>query len=371
MTDRIRVGIIGASPDRGWAVTAHIPALRSLPDYEITAVGTSRAGSARQSAEQFGVRHAFTDPAELAGHPDVDLVTVTVKVPAHARLIGAALSAGKHVYTEWPLALDTAEAQALLATTERAGVHHVIGVQARYSAVLNHAKQLIADGYVGRVTSVTGYVAVANGAGGQIAAASAYTLDRATGAGVVPILGGHTLDALEHLLGDEITEVSAQAWSQRETYTIAGSDQVVTATSPSNLVVTATLAGGAAVALHAHIGKVSGGQTRLEISGTDGDLSIESYGPTAGFGIQIADLRLRGARSAAEGWQDLPVAGQAGDGAPALVANIAGVYAAIAEDLRTGTRNAPDFAAGLRLHRLLDTVWLATQTGTRQPVSED
>jgi predicted dehydrogenase len=53
------------------------------------------------------------------------------------------------------------------------------------------------------------------------------------------------------------------------------------------------------------------------------------------------------------------------------VGNVAGVYAAIAEDLRTGTRHAPDFAAGLRLHRLLDTVWLAAQTGTRQPVTGD
>jgi predicted dehydrogenase len=370
MTDRIRVGIIGASPDRGWAVTAHIPALRTLPDYEITAVGTSRAESAREAAQQFGVPHAFTDPAELAGHPDVDLVTVTVKVPAHARLIDAALAAGKHVYTEWPLALDTGEARALLATAEKAGVRHIIGVQARYSPVLNYAKQLIADGYVGRVTSVTAYVAAANGAGGQIAAASAYTLDRANGAGTVPILGGHTLDALEHLLG-EITELSAHVSSQRETYTIAGTDQVVTATGPSNLLVNAALAGGAVVALHAHIGKASGGQTRVEISGTDGDLSIESYGPAAGFGIQIADLRLRGARSAAEGWQDLPVAGQVGDGVPARVGNIAGVYAAIAEDLRTGTRNAPDFAAGLRLHRLLDTVWLAAETGTRRPVNGD
>jgi predicted dehydrogenase len=366
-SDRIRVGIIGASPDRGWAATAHIPALRALPGYEITAVSTSRAESAREAARQFGVAHSFTDPDELAGHPDVDLVTVTVKVPAHARLINAALAAGKHVYTEWPLALDTAEAQALLATAEKAGVHHVIGVQARYSPVLNHARQLIADGYVGRVTSVTGYVAVPNGARGEIAASSAYTLDRATGAGVVPILGGHTLDALEYLLG-ELTDVSAQVSTQRETYTIAGTDQVVTATGPSNLMVNATLAGGAVVALHAHIGKVSGGQTRVEISGTDADLSIESHGPAAGYGIQIADLRLRGARSAGEGWQDLPVAGQAGNAVPALVGNIAGVYTAIAEDLRNGTRHAPDFAAGLRLHRLLDKVWLAAETGTRQPV---
>ncbi|HMC17585.1 MAG TPA: hypothetical protein VKH16_00080, partial [Gemmatimonadales bacterium] len=41
MTKRIRVGLIGANPDRGWAAQAHIPALQSLPDdFEITALST-------------------------------------------------------------------------------------------------------------------------------------------------------------------------------------------------------------------------------------------------------------------------------------------------------------------------------------------
>ncbi len=45
MTKRIRVGIIGANPDRGWAAQAHIPALQSLPDdFDITALSTSRHG---------------------------------------------------------------------------------------------------------------------------------------------------------------------------------------------------------------------------------------------------------------------------------------------------------------------------------------
>ena len=44
---RIRVGIIGANPDRGWAAQAHIPALRSLSDdFEITALSTTRRESA-------------------------------------------------------------------------------------------------------------------------------------------------------------------------------------------------------------------------------------------------------------------------------------------------------------------------------------
>src|ERR1051325_8160361 len=122
MSDTIRVGILGASPERGWATRAHIPALRALPEYELTAVGTSRPESAEAAARKFGVSHAFTDARELAGHPEVDLVVVTVKVPYHLELGVAALDAGKHLLVEWPLTATTAQAEALLAQARSAGV---------------------------------------------------------------------------------------------------------------------------------------------------------------------------------------------------------------------------------------------------------
>lgn len=59
---RIRVGIIGASPDRGWAARAHVPALLALPEYRITAVGTSRPESARAAARSSGPRTLSPTP---------------------------------------------------------------------------------------------------------------------------------------------------------------------------------------------------------------------------------------------------------------------------------------------------------------------
>jgi hypothetical protein len=67
---RIRVGIIGANPDRGWAAQAHIPALRSLADdFEITALSTTRHESAAAAAELFGVPAAFDNHQELVNSP--------------------------------------------------------------------------------------------------------------------------------------------------------------------------------------------------------------------------------------------------------------------------------------------------------------
>src|SRR5437660_11252452 len=92
---RIRVGIIGANPDRGWAAEAHIPALRSLAaDFEITALSTTRRDSADAAGKRFGVRLAFDNAEDLVNSADVDVVAVTVKVPHHFQLATAALDAG-------------------------------------------------------------------------------------------------------------------------------------------------------------------------------------------------------------------------------------------------------------------------------------
>src|SRR3569833_135461 len=370
-SDRIRVGIIGASPERGWAVRAHIPALQALPDYQITAVGTSREESAREAARLFGAVHAFIDPRRLAEHPEVDLVAITVKVPAHAGLIQAALDAGKHVYCEWPLALTTDEAETLVKAADKAGVHHTVGLQARYSPAIGHARELIAGGYVGRVTSATVYAARGKGSGAQVPAWLAYTLDRGNGAGLLEVAGGHTLDTLEYLLGD-ITELSAELSIQRPRYTVEETHEDIESTSPDQLLLNGTLTGGAVVSAHIHNAKVTDGRTRIEIAGTEGDLAIVS-GTLGPGGVQMSGLRLLGSRSPGGSWQALSIPDRyqrVPDAARnAEVLNVAQLYSRLADDIRTGAHTTPDFETGLHIHRLLDTVRRSAETGNRQTLT--
>ena len=67
---KIRVGIVGASPNRGFASIAHIPALQELPDFEISAVCTTRQDSADAAARHYGVPLAFCDAEKLASRQD-------------------------------------------------------------------------------------------------------------------------------------------------------------------------------------------------------------------------------------------------------------------------------------------------------------
>lgn len=368
----IKVGVIGAGPDRGWARTAHVPALRALPQYEISAVGTTREESAREAARLFGAPHAFTDARRPAAHPDVDIVAVTVKVPHHAELIRAALDAGKHVLSEWPLALTTAEAESLAEEAGRAGVHHAVGLQARQSPAIAFARELLADGYIGQMTSVNVYAARSKGAGGRINAALAYTVDRANGAGVLEVAGGHTLDILEILAG-EITEVAGRLLLRRSRYTVAETGETVEAASPDHVLLNALLATGAVASVHLPDTKATHPRTRLEFAGTGGDLVVvtDGTGHPQASQIQIGAPRILAARGHGS-WQELPIPARHRVVDAAIpdiaVLNVARLYARFAEDITKDTHTVPGFDHAARLHRILDAIRLSADTGTRQPV---
>ncbi|MEV7027358.1 Gfo/Idh/MocA family oxidoreductase, partial [Kitasatospora sp. NPDC093558] len=230
---------------------------------------------------------------------------------------------------------------------------------------------LVADGALGRVASATVHAARGKGAGGLIPGWAAYTLDRTNGAGTLEVAGGHTLDAVEHVLGG-IDALAATTAVSRAEYTVAETGATVVATSPDRLHLDGTLAGGARLSVtvqDAEGGEAAG--TRLEIAGTEGALAIVSTGPGGPAGIQIGELRLLRADAPGGAFREVPVPERyrwvPGIGQDAEGFNVAQVYARLARDLRTGERTVPDFDAGVRLHRLLDAVRSSADAGgTRQ-----
>ena len=133
----------------------HSGLARALPEFENTAVSTSRQETADETAKHFGVPHAFADPYKMVQHPDVDLVSICVRVPFHHQLGMAALNAGKHLYWEWPLAATTEQAQQMRDLAVRKGVRHMVGLQARGAREFNRVRDLVAEDYVGKVLSCT------------------------------------------------------------------------------------------------------------------------------------------------------------------------------------------------------------------------
>src|SRR5437667_318514 len=194
------VGIIGVSPVRGWATTAHIPALRALPSYEIRALSAHSAESARAAGEAFKVSAVFSNHEQLVTQPDIDVVAVTVKVPHHRELVSAALAAGKAVYCEWPLGRDLDEARGMAALAAKQRVRTVVGLQARQAPAIEFVQELLRDGYVGEVLSTT--MVGISVPGDVVVKPNAYMLDKANGANLLTIALGHSLDTLNYLLGE-------------------------------------------------------------------------------------------------------------------------------------------------------------------------
>ena len=108
-TNKIRLGFVGANVRSVWAAQSHYPALLASPDVEWTAVCTSRPESAEEARRTFGAKLAFHDYREMVASPAIDAVAVVVRVPEHYGPTKAAIEAGKHVYTEWPLGRTTAD----------------------------------------------------------------------------------------------------------------------------------------------------------------------------------------------------------------------------------------------------------------------
>src|SRR5207253_1809926 len=197
---KLGVGIIGVSPTRGWAAIAHMPALRALPNYEIRALSGHSADSARAAGEVFGVRAVFSDHKQLVSQPDIDVVAVTVKVPQHRELVSAALTAGKAVYCEWPLGRDLDDARAMAALAAKLGVRTVVGLQARQAPAIEFVQELLSDGYVGEVLSTT--LVGVSVAGDVVVQPNVYMLDANNGANLLTVAVGHSLDTLNHVLGE-------------------------------------------------------------------------------------------------------------------------------------------------------------------------
>lgn len=364
---RFKVGIVGLRPGRSWAARAHVPALRALSDtFEIAGVANTTRSSAEAAAAAVGLPRAFANVAELIAAPEVDIITVAVKVPPHFEIVKAAIEAGKHVYCEWPLGNGLAEAEEMAALARSNGILGVVGTQAPLAPEIAYLRHLIADGFVGEVLSTT---LVARGGalqgGGTIPDKKiyAYLLDRTNGATMLTIPVGHTLAALRDVLG-AIAQVSAVLTTRRTTALATDTGETLPVSAPDQVLVSGVLASGAPVSIHYRGGASRDGDGLFwEIHGTEGDIRVS--GPSGH--TQMVQLSLEGARGEEKVFRPLEVPASYRCGWPEDVesGNVARLYARMARDLSEGTRSAPSFEDAVAVHRVIAAIERAAESGRR------
>jgi len=140
--------------------------------------------------------------------PEIDLVTVAVRIGLHHPIVLAALDAGKHVFCEWPLALNAIQATELSTRAQARGVAHAVGTQARFSPGIIYAKGLMESAYIGRPLffHMTHFLASAIE---PRPSHRRWSIRAEEGGGAILIACGHALDVVRWYLG-EVAEVNGQ-----------------------------------------------------------------------------------------------------------------------------------------------------------------
>lgn len=200
------VGIIGC----GRAATdLHIPALARAKGLRLVAVADSRSEQL-SAISQHGRIKTHTDYQVLLEDPAIHIVAICVPPVLHAEVTIAALSAGKHVYLEKPMAVSRDDGLAIVKAADHAKGHITMGFNLRSHRLVEKAKSLVAAGLLGRVELIR----MVWTSGFQLGRDwPAWRLERDLGGGVMQEVAVHHLDLLRYLLTDEIESITALSHS--------------------------------------------------------------------------------------------------------------------------------------------------------------
>lgn len=251
-----------------------------LPADQIRLVGvaTRRAETARQAASEIGCSLWTTDYRELLARADVDAVDICTPNNAHLEPVLAAAAAGKHIYCEKPLAVNVAEGQRMVEAVAKSGVKAQMTFNFRFFPAILRAKQLVAEGFLGRVISFRGRYDRSSWL--DPAKPLSWKMRRETaGAGALFDIGSHVLDLLYFLLGDFAAVNATLETVIKERPVAAGSTEKGPVTVDDMALLQLRLASGA-------LGTVEA--SRLA-TGSTNDLRIEVYGDRGALRFNAAD----------------------------------------------------------------------------------
>jgi predicted dehydrogenase len=166
--------------------------------------------------EVLGYERASTDYREVLADPEVEVVSICAPNLLHREIGVAAAEAGKPFWIEKPVGRNVEETAAVAAAANAAGLVTSVGFNYRHAPAVEHTRELIADGALGRITNVravffSGYASEPKGA-------LSWRFDREqAGSGALGDLLSHVVDLLQYLVGPvaEVTALTSTVYRQR------------------------------------------------------------------------------------------------------------------------------------------------------------
>lgn len=154
MRDTINIGIVGTqfmgrAHSNAWM---DVDKFYDLPVRPVMRAACDNVAENLQSfCQRFGWQSQETDWRQLVARDDIDVIDICTSNNAHMPIAVAAAQAGKHIICEKPVAMNAAEAQAMLEAAQAAGIKHMVAFNYRRVPAIALAKQMIDAGKIGRV----------------------------------------------------------------------------------------------------------------------------------------------------------------------------------------------------------------------------
>lgn len=207
---KVRIGMIGYQ----FMGKAHTHAYRDLPfyfgrEYEpvLKAIAGRHEQAVKQASANMGWQSYETDWRRLLERDDIDAIDIVTPNHTHAQIAIAAAEAGKHVICEKPLAMTVEEAERMAAAVKKNGVVHMISHNYRFAPAVQYAKELIANGALGKIYHVRAQY-LQDWLVDPEAPLSWRLCQEITGSGALGDIGAHIIDLGRFLVG-EFQELSS------------------------------------------------------------------------------------------------------------------------------------------------------------------
>lgn len=339
----------------------HLPALCDIDGVAVTAICSNRQQRAKEVAARHGIEHVFDDYRELLGAGVIDAVTIAVPPFLHHPMALAALESNVHVLCEKPLARTAAEARDLVRMAQDVGVCNAVAFHRRYEPARLRMKELVSEGFIGELHSVSVIVYRSTLAESEQRYFS-WLMEQEKGGGVLAAIGSHYVDQLRWWFG-EIHAVTGAVFTAVKTRPVRGTDIHRDVDADDNTAFVMQFANGALGSVSISYTAASDVGEEIVASGSEGMLAIQEPDQLVGTrrGSQIRALLKHDA--------PLPTGGK----------RHIGPFKQLARDwiqaIRDGTEAEPSFEAGAKVQEVLDAVGRSQQlkrwidlSGERWPV---
>ncbi len=205
----IRYGILGFGHH---GVARLVPGFAGAKESTLAGIWRRDLEKAHANANEFGIEHVFYSAEDLCASPAIDAIVVASPDALHSQDTLLALTHGKPVLCEKPMAMDAQEAKTMVAAASNAGLPLGVAQNFRYNRSVHLVRSWIEDGRVGKPVFATAQFYFDSGRSKR---KWIYDPSLACG-GAIGDVGIHCLDVLRFVLDDDPMSIATLARSDAQ-----------------------------------------------------------------------------------------------------------------------------------------------------------